>query len=244
MLDEIQEVSWCDVVEFLCALGQSLVQLNDSVVNSDDGMNDNLVTSFVFLDFNLERFHYRVNDHGKFFGNLDQSFFRPVSKPVDDTSVEQGRRWCCSVGEIWIVGIHGEYDVEVSLDISDESLVNLVVWWAAFGVAFLELGQQKHVLFTLEETRNLTWGKESVHLFQEGGRETVGLIEDETDLFLLDTSTFHDGSEILIKISHSIISSSLDLEHRDIIHPRHKPTQGSLTDTTGTNQQTMSQGLS
>jgi hypothetical protein len=46
--------------------------------------------------------------------------------------------------------------MQVSLHILDEKLVDLVVIGDVFGVGFLELAEQKHVLFALEQTRNLT----------------------------------------------------------------------------------------
>jgi hypothetical protein len=46
--------------------------------------------------------------------------------------------------------------MQVSLHILDEKLVDLVVIGDVLGVGFLELAEQKHVLFALEQTRNLT----------------------------------------------------------------------------------------
>lgn len=244
MLNKIQEISWSNVIELFSTFGQSLVKLNHSAVNTHDGMNDNLMASIVFFNLDLERLHDWIDDHCKFFGDLNQSFFRPISEPIDHTSVEQCRWGSCSVWEIWIVGIHRENNVKVSLDVLDERLVNLVVWWAAFGVAFLKLRQQKHVFFTFEETRDLARCKEGVHLFQEGRRKTVGFIKDEADLLLLDTWSFHNSSEIFIEICDSVIPSSLNLEDWNVVHPGNEPTQSGLTDTTCSYQQAMSQRLS
>jgi hypothetical protein len=127
MLNEIQEISWGNVIELFSTFGQSLVQFNHSAVNSDNGMNDNLMAGFVFLNLDFERLHDWINDHRKLFGHLNQSLFRPVSEPIDHTSVKQRRRGGCSVGEIWIVGIHCKHNVKVSLNVLDESLVDLVI---------------------------------------------------------------------------------------------------------------------
>lgn len=91
MLNKIQEISWSNVIEFFSTFGQSLVQLNHGAVNADNGMNDNLMASIVFFNLDLERLHDWIDDHCEFFGDLNQSFFRPVSEPIDHTSVKQCR---------------------------------------------------------------------------------------------------------------------------------------------------------
>ncbi len=97
VFNKIQEISWSDVIEFLCTFGQSLVQLNNSAVNSHNSVNYDVVSCVIFLDFDFERFHNRVDDHCELLSDLNQPFLGPVSEPIDDTSVEQGRGRSCSV---------------------------------------------------------------------------------------------------------------------------------------------------
>jgi hypothetical protein len=109
--------------------------------------------------------------------------------------------------------------MQVSLHILDEKLVDLVVIGDVFGVGFLELAEQKHVLFALEQTRNLTRGEQRVHLLEEGGREAVGLIENETNLLLLHSSALHDVPQIFIEVLEGVVAASLDLEDTDVVEP-------------------------
>jgi len=46
--------------------------------------------------------------------------------------------------------------MKISLNILDEKLVDLVVICNVFRVVFLELTEQQHVLFSFEETWNLS----------------------------------------------------------------------------------------
>jgi hypothetical protein len=91
MLNEIQEISWSNVIELFSTLCQSLIQLNHSAMNANNCMNDDLMASIIFFNLDLERLHDWIDDHRKFFGDLNQSFFRPISEPIDHTSVEQCR---------------------------------------------------------------------------------------------------------------------------------------------------------
>lgn len=91
MFDEVKEISWGDVIKLFSTFGQSFIQFDDCGVDSDNGMNENLMPGFILLDFNFERFHNRVDDNGEFFSNLNQTFFRPISEPINNTTIEQSR---------------------------------------------------------------------------------------------------------------------------------------------------------
>jgi hypothetical protein len=54
MLNEIQEISWSNVIEFFSTFGQPLVQLNHSAMNADNGMNDDLMASIIFFNLDFE----------------------------------------------------------------------------------------------------------------------------------------------------------------------------------------------
>lgn len=91
-----------------------------------------------------------VNNKGELLGHLIKSFLRPVSEPIDHTTIEQSGRRCSSIGEIGIIWVHREYNVKILLNMLDKQFVNLVIVGNILGVGFLKLTQQKHILFTFE----------------------------------------------------------------------------------------------
>jgi hypothetical protein len=54
MLNKIQEISWSNVIKLFSALCQSLIQLNNSAMNADNGMNNNLMASIIFFNLDFE----------------------------------------------------------------------------------------------------------------------------------------------------------------------------------------------
>ena len=69
----------------------------------------------------------KVHLDGELFANLIEGVVGPVSEPVEDTSVEQGRRCCSPVLETIRAWIHCEDHVEVLHDLVGEPLVELLV---------------------------------------------------------------------------------------------------------------------
>ena len=70
VLDEIKEVSWCDVVELLSWFGKFPIQLNDSTMNSNNSIDNNIVPLLILLNGSLKRLNNRVNNWSELFSNL------------------------------------------------------------------------------------------------------------------------------------------------------------------------------
>lgn len=139
VFNEIEEISWSDVIKLFSTFSQSFVELNDCVMNSNDSVDNYMMSGFILLDFDFKWLHNRINYHCKLFSNLNQTLLRPVSEPINNTTIEQGRRRSGSVWKIWIVRVHCEDNMQVSLDILNKWFVNFFVRWNTFRVAFLKL---------------------------------------------------------------------------------------------------------
>ena len=70
VLDEIKEVSWCDVVELLSWFGKFLIQFNDSTMNSNNSINNNVMSLLIFLNGSLKRLNNRVNNRSELLSDL------------------------------------------------------------------------------------------------------------------------------------------------------------------------------
>lgn len=70
MFDKIKEISGSDVVEFFGWFGEFFIKLDDSSMNADNSINDNVMPLLIFLNRVLERLFDRVDDSSKLFGNL------------------------------------------------------------------------------------------------------------------------------------------------------------------------------
>ena len=43
VFNEIEEISWCDIIEFFCRFSQLSIQLNNSTMNSYNCIDNNVV---------------------------------------------------------------------------------------------------------------------------------------------------------------------------------------------------------
>ena len=127
MLDEIQEIPWSYVIEFLSGFSKLFVEFNNSIMHAHDCVNQNCVAGIILLNGRAKRFSYWIYNESKLFGNLIQAFLRPVSEPVDHTSIEQCRRGSRTVAKIWIIGIHSEYHMQIPLHVLYKQLVDFIV---------------------------------------------------------------------------------------------------------------------
>ena len=55
----------------------------------------------------------KVDFVGKFFAYLIESTIRPVTKPIEDTTIEEGRRGGCSVLQTFTRWVHGEHHMKI-----------------------------------------------------------------------------------------------------------------------------------
>lgn len=62
MLNEVEKISGSDVIEFLGWFGKSPIQLDDGVMNSNDGVDHDVVSLFAFFDWSFEGLHHWIND--------------------------------------------------------------------------------------------------------------------------------------------------------------------------------------
>lgn len=58
----------------------------------------------------------------------------------------------------------------------------------------------------------LSIGQEGVHSFQEAGVQHVGLVQDEHYLLVTTTRTTQHSTEVIIKISCSVLTMNLNRE--------------------------------
>jgi len=125
VFDEIKEVSRSEEIELLSSLLESEVQIADTVVYSYNGGNHCPSPSIDIIRYLRlsETFSPWVNVLGELLGHLNQSLLGPVTKPVDYTSIEQGRRTGCSIRKVRIAGVHGEHHMQVALHILNEGFV-------------------------------------------------------------------------------------------------------------------------
>lgn len=61
--------AWCDVVELLGWFGKFLIQLDDSTMNSNNNINNNVVSLLILLNGSLKRLNNRVNNRSELFSN-------------------------------------------------------------------------------------------------------------------------------------------------------------------------------
>lgn len=54
VFDEIKEISWSDVIKLFSTFSQSFVELNDCIMNSNDSVDNNLMSGFILLDFDFK----------------------------------------------------------------------------------------------------------------------------------------------------------------------------------------------
>ena len=135
MLDEIKEVSWRDVIELLCLLLKLLVDVSDRLVKVNYALTEQLILRIdnlaIFIhdlvlsasDALCEAIIRDLNHFSQGFGHLEERVIGPVSKPIDNTSVEQSRRTSSSVGEIRILWVHREHYMQIPLNVVDEMFV-------------------------------------------------------------------------------------------------------------------------
>lgn len=132
-------------------------------MHAHDGLNHNLVPSLIFLKFILKWLNNWVYDQSKFFSNLKKPFFWPISKPIYHTSVEESRRWGCSIWKIWVVWVHCKHYMQISLNIFNKGFINLLIRIYSFCINLLKLRQEQHILLSFKKPRNLTWSQQRVH---------------------------------------------------------------------------------
>lgn len=54
MFNEIEEISWSDVIKLFSTFSQSFVELNDCVMNSNDSVDNYMMSGFILLDFDFK----------------------------------------------------------------------------------------------------------------------------------------------------------------------------------------------
>lgn len=88
MFDKVKEVSWSYVVELFSRLCQLFVKLNHCTMHAYDCIYHYSVPWFIIMNGRIEGFSDRIDNECELFGNLIKAFFRPISEPINDTSVE------------------------------------------------------------------------------------------------------------------------------------------------------------
>ena len=179
--------------------------------------------------------------------NLEEGGIRPVTKPVENTTIEKCRRCCSSVFQPIFAGVHREDHVEVLHDLVGEPLVQLLVGVQHQALplgALLALRHQRCVLVPLEQARNLTVSQQGVHSLEETRIHDIALVEDEANLLIFAATSSQHLSQILIKVLGTVLVVNLDLENGEAVHPGNKSGEGRLARTRHSNEEQVTLGLS
>merc|ERR1712243_402224 len=78
------------------------------------------------------------------------------------------------------------------------------------------------MLVTLEESRHLPIGQQSIHPLQEAGVHHVALVQNETYFLVLTPRSSQHLPQILVEIFCTVFVVNLDLEHCQPVHPGNK----------------------
>ncbi|KAI6748666.1 hypothetical protein HG530_015439 [Fusarium avenaceum] len=112
----------------------------------------------------------QVDRMSQFMANLEECLIRPVTKPVENTTIEQSGTSCGLGREAILRRVHGKDHVQVLDDLLREPLVQL---FGGVKVQVLSLGtlltccHESSILVTLEKTRDLSVGEQCVHSLKE-----------------------------------------------------------------------------
>jgi len=74
MLDEIEEISGSDEIEFFSRFCKFLVELYHSTMHSNNSVDKHRMSSIIFLHRRVERLGNWVNYHCELFSDLIKSF--------------------------------------------------------------------------------------------------------------------------------------------------------------------------
>ena len=102
---------------------------------------------------------------------------------------------------------------------------------------------QLRPLLAVEEAGHLTRGQEGVHILEEVRVHNVRLIKNEANLLTLRAAPLHHKAEVLFKVLDGIGTMDLNLEDRQVIHPRDEAREDSLADAGGADEQHVTEGL-
>ena len=179
--------------------------------------------------------------------NLEEGGIRPVTKPVENTTIEKCRRCCSSVFQPIFAGVHREDHVEVLHDLVGEPLVQLLVGVQHEALplsSLLTLGHQRCVLISFKQPGHLSVGQQSVHSLQETRIHDVALIKDEANLLIFAAASSQHLSQVFVEVFRTVLIVNLDLEHGEAVHPGNKSREGGLAGTGHSNEEEVTLGLS
>ena len=179
--------------------------------------------------------------------NLEEGRIRPVTKPIEDTTIEKSRRCCSSVLQPILAGVHCEDHVEVLHNLVGEPLVQLLVGVQHQALplgALLALRHQRCVLVPLEQARNLTVGQQGVHSLEETRIHDIALVEDEANLLIFAAASSQHLSQVFVEVFRTVLIVNFDLEHGEAVHPGNKSREGGLAGTRHSNEEEVTLGLS
>ena len=169
---------------------------------------------------------WHIHEPRELHGHLKQAIVRPVSEPIDDTSIEEGRRAGRPIGEVRVGRIHREDNVQVALDVLRKLLVQLflrIKHLIALPCLLFASSNELGVVVAIEETWHLASRQKGIHTLQESRSEHIALIEDEHCLPLINASLSHHFPEIFIEVEDGVVTASFDLEDGQVLHPSDEP---------------------
>lgn len=85
-----------------------MVELNYSTMHAYDSADYYIMPGVIIFKRRFKTLGNRINSNSEFLSHLEKTFLRPISKPINDTSVEQSRGGGSSIGEIGVVRVHGK----------------------------------------------------------------------------------------------------------------------------------------
>jgi len=74
MFNKVKEISWRDVVKFLCSFHQPTIELDDRFLDVDNSCHNYVRSPFRMVTFFAERVLWRINCFSELFSNLIKSF--------------------------------------------------------------------------------------------------------------------------------------------------------------------------
>ncbi|GJC94168.1 hypothetical protein ColKHC_02994 [Colletotrichum higginsianum] len=254
--DEIQEVSGGEEGDLALLLEQLGVESLKGVVDVDHGVDDGLAVRGGQAEAavrdrdgirRLEVGAVQVHRLGEFVADLEEGLIGPVAEPVEHATVEQGGTGRGLGSETAFWRVHREHDVQVLDNLLSEPFVEFL---GRVQVQVLSLGtllasrHERGELVSLEKTRNLGVGEQSVHPLEETRVENIGLVHDEADLLSLATTATEDIPEIVIKVFGGVLAMNLDLEDLEAVHPCHEARKRRLSTAADTDENKMALRLS
>eukprot|EP00160_Parvularia_atlantis_P015941 Unigene4815_Nuclearia_a/m.14725 Unigene4815_Nuclearia_a/g.14725 ORF Unigene4815_Nuclearia_a/g.14725 Unigene4815_Nuclearia_a/m.14725 type:complete len:362 (+) Unigene4815_Nuclearia_a:2868-3953(+) len=249
VVDKVEVVPRCDMVDPALALGHARIDVLERAVDEHKRVDDRVAVRRRLRDIRVGhgeeigravRGHVQVELVRELLAHLVVGLQRPVAEPVEHAAVEQSGRRRRAAAQAALRRIHREDDVQVAHHLRREPLVQLVgrVEHEALALrALLALRHQRAVLVAIKQPGHFAVGQQRVHALEETRVEDVAFVQDERDLLASRARATQQAAQVLVKVLHRVPVVHLDLVDRQPVQPRDKARQRRLARARNTNQQ-------